>query len=110
VVALNNANPNTSPTTYYVYDKGNVALEFTDPDGRNGTTLPTLSTRYLFGDGTDQILAQEVYTGNTSAVTWLLTWKRYQKLLLHLWSALLFWVAYSTATIAVPPRLLTLTH
>ena len=50
-------------TTRYVYDRGNVALEF------NGAATPP-TVRYFYGLGTDQILAQEKGTGN---VSWQLT-------------------------------------
>ena len=50
-------------TTRYVYDRGNVALEF------NGTAT-TPNVRYLYGTQVDQILAQDKGSGN---VSWQLT-------------------------------------
>ncbi|PSB14254.1 hypothetical protein C7B65_26655 [Phormidesmis priestleyi ULC007] len=50
-------------TTRYVYDRGNLALEF------NGTaTTPTV--RYFYGTQVDQILAQDKGSGN---VSWMVT-------------------------------------
>ena len=48
----------TASTTYFVYDRDNVLLEF-----ENGETTP--SQRYLHGPMTDQILASEDDTGTT---------------------------------------------
>ncbi len=50
-------------TTRYVYDQGNVTLEF------NGA-MTTPSVRYLYGIQVDQILAQDKGSGN---VSWQLT-------------------------------------
>jgi RHS repeat-associated protein len=61
-VDLDGVGANPVTTTRFVYDRDNVVLEFTG-------TLANLSTRYLYGPGVDQILAQE--SNNTT--TWLLT-------------------------------------
>lgn len=57
--------------THFVYDRENVLLDFVDADGVAGANPPVLSRRYLFGNGVDQVLAQEDGTGGN--VTWALT-------------------------------------
>lgn len=47
-------------------DRGNVVLDFVDPDGEGSTTID-LERRYLYGDAVDQILAQEDVTESTSS-------------------------------------------
>ncbi|UBF30100.1 DUF2778 domain-containing protein (plasmid) [Kovacikia minuta CCNUW1] len=52
-------------TTRFVYDRGNVYLEFSGDSA-------TPNTRYLYGPMVDQVLAQETNNGSTSTTTWLL--------------------------------------
>ena len=64
----------TGPTgehaTRFVYDRDNILLDFIDADGSGIAEQPVLITRYLFGPGVDQVLAQEdVVAGQT---LWLL--------------------------------------
>ena len=60
-------------TTHFVYDKEDVALEFSDVDG-SGPGAAILAMRYLHGPGYDQVLAQEDYLTQdpTLRVLWLL--------------------------------------
>jgi RHS repeat-associated protein len=61
-------------TTYFVYDREDVLLEFVDTDGPGGNP-PVLSLRYLQGPGIDQVLAQEdvrVDINSPTRVLWLL--------------------------------------
>ena len=66
----------SSVNKYFIYDGGNVVLDFVDPDGHlTGTAVPTLDKRYFQGPGVDQLLAQENVTqGATVAnrVWWVL--------------------------------------
>jgi RHS repeat-associated protein len=61
-VDLDGQGANPATTTRFVYDRNNVALEFT-----GSATVP--STRYFHGTNVDQVLAQE--SNNTT--TWLLS-------------------------------------
>jgi len=63
VVDLDGDGAMSPTTTQFVYDRGNVLLEFT------GTPIP--SVRYLHGPEVDQVLAQEVVS--TGSVVWHLT-------------------------------------
>ncbi|WP_417733988.1 RHS repeat-associated core domain-containing protein [Rosistilla oblonga] len=56
---------------YYVYDREDVLLDFTDADGSGTASLPELAVRYFHGPGIDQVLAQEIIP--TSETQWLLT-------------------------------------
>ena len=47
-------------------DRGNVVLDFVDPDG-SGSTAISLSKRYLYGNAVDQLSAQEDITQSTSS-------------------------------------------
>ena len=47
-------------------DRGNVVLDFVDPDG-SGSTAISLSKRYLYGNAVDQLFAQEDVTQSTSS-------------------------------------------
>ncbi len=51
-------------TTYFVYDRRNVIVDFLDDDGAAGPNGPALDQRYLHGPGVDQVLAQEDAFGN----------------------------------------------
>ena len=55
----NGATSGGQSTEYYVWDGGNVVLDFLDADGPGATSSPELSTRYLHGPAVDQLLAQE---------------------------------------------------
>lgn len=59
--------------THYVYDRGNVLLDFVDADG-SGPGMPLLAVRYLHGLAVDQVLAQENYLESDPSlrVLWLL--------------------------------------
>ena len=48
-------------------DGGNVVLDFVGSDGPGGSGAITLSKRYLWGEGVDELLAQEDVTKSTSA-------------------------------------------
>jgi RHS repeat-associated protein len=61
-VDLDGQGANPAITTRFVYDRNNVALEFT-----GSATTP--STRYFHGTNVDQVLAQE----SNNATTWLLS-------------------------------------
>ncbi|MGC8990618.1 MAG: RHS repeat-associated core domain-containing protein, partial [Verrucomicrobiia bacterium] len=54
---------------WFVYDGGQVLLEFVDADGPDRPAAPVLDVRYLNGIGTDQVLAEDV-TG--AGVFWFL--------------------------------------
>jgi RHS repeat-associated protein len=56
-------------TTYYVWDRDNVLLEFVDDDGPSGPHSPVLALRYLLGADAGQVLAQDDGAGH---VLWLL--------------------------------------
>jgi RHS repeat-associated protein len=57
------AGAQAATVTRFIYDRDHVAMEFT------GST----TTRYLYGTGVDQILAQESNNGTTRTTTWHLT-------------------------------------
>ena len=61
---------------YFIYDGGNVVLDFVDTDGHlTGTATPVLEKRYFQGPGVDQLLAQENVTQSSSLpnrVWWVL--------------------------------------
>jgi RHS repeat-associated protein len=60
---------------FYVYDRGNVLLDFVDSDGEETAEVPTLARRYLHGPLVDQVLAQEDYdasTGESEDIYWLM--------------------------------------
>jgi RHS repeat-associated protein len=61
-VDLDGAGTAPATTTRFVYDRNNVALEFTG-------SVTTPSTRYFHGTNVDQVLAQE----SNNATTWLLS-------------------------------------
>jgi RHS repeat-associated protein len=61
-VDLDGQGANPATTTRFVYDRNNVALEFT-----GSATVP--STRYFHGTNVDQVLAQE----SSNTTTWLLS-------------------------------------
>jgi RHS repeat-associated protein len=62
IVDLDGQGANPAITTRFVYDRNNVALEFT-----GSATVP--STRYFHGTNVDQVLAQE----SSNTTTWLLS-------------------------------------
>lgn len=51
--------------THFVYDRDDVLLDFTDPDGAMGSDPATLTQRYLHGPVVDQVFAQESASGET---------------------------------------------
>ena len=56
----------------YVWEAGDVVLDFVDGDGDGETAALQLSTRYLWGQAVDQLLAQEaVDQGGMSEVTYI---------------------------------------
>ena len=55
--------------TYFVYDRGNVLLELTDPDGPTGPDPAAVSMRYFLAHGMDNLIAQEDAAGR---VLWVL--------------------------------------
>ena len=58
---------------YFVYDGGNVVLDFVDTDGHATGAASTLDKRYFQGPGVDQLLAQERFASNVSQqVLWIL--------------------------------------
>jgi RHS repeat-associated protein len=61
-VDLDGQGANPATTTRFVYDRNNVAMEFT-----GSATVP--STRYFHGTNVDQVLAQE----SSNTTTWLLS-------------------------------------
>jgi RHS repeat-associated protein len=65
----------TTRSEFYVYDRGNVLLDYVDQDGSAGTESdPTLARRYLYGPLVDQVLAQEDYdleTGASQGTNWM---------------------------------------
>ena len=63
----------SSVNKYFVYDGGNVVLDFVDIDGHLTGAAPTLDKRYFQGPGVDQLLAQERFASNVSQqVLWIL--------------------------------------
>ncbi len=58
-----------SVTTYFVYDRDDVLLDFVDNDVPTGPIVPSLDMRYLHGPSVDQVLAQDDGVGG---VLWLL--------------------------------------
>jgi YD repeat-containing protein len=53
-------------TTWFVYDREDVLLDFNDPDA-GGPTTPTVAVRYLHGAGIDMVLAEDRGGGSALA-------------------------------------------
>ena len=72
-VDANGAVAGGEETTYFIYDREHVTLDFVDADGSGSLNQPAFAAHFVYGNVVDQVLARDDASGASADVQWFLT-------------------------------------